>query len=471
MSATQPIGIVASGSARDTITFYATKNIQTDYITVRDGTGRRFLYEVLRLTVQNSRLTTPDIARFIDSKDDYQRYNVYIGEAVPIACLEKGRTLRSSYMIAPPGSHIYPSTPKELSLVYDIAQDAGRQKIGTLLHQMNTAIYLDLDELLRNQVHLAVVGRTGSGKSWFVRHLLELLRMRSIVFSPTDEYDSIRVSHKVIGKADVVLQLNEETARRFFDLNPSERRFFESFIKNVMDTQELQPNELASQCAKYLRQSLTPKHELQQLSLLSESKGDGESPLPQYADSLCQKIENTDFKMQKLIKTTLQNSHHSEVYNLQGCRRLEEEQVIYNTLYPILEQRKAQFRSDGELLSPEDHIAIVLEEAQNYAPSTRSTLCKDLLVEIARIGRKYGMHILLLSQRPRYIDQTILSQCGGGMFFNLPNPEDVDYVMNSASLNRSTPFKHMIQNFDMGECILLRAEKSAMDLLCKISSF
>lgn len=469
MSTAQPIGIVASGSARDAITFYATKNIQTDYITIRDGSGRRFVYEVLRMTIQNSRLTSPDIARFIDSKDDYQHYNVYIGEAMPIAYLDKGCSFRSSYMIAPPGSRVYPATPKELSLVYDIAQGMGRQRIGTLLHQKNAAIYLDLDNLLCNQVHLAVVGRTGSGKSWFVRHFLDLLRMRSIVFSPTDEYDAICTPHKVLRKSDVVLQLNEETAKRFFDLNPSERRFFEGFMKNAMDAQTLSSNELAEQCAKYLRQSSASKQKDLQLSFLSA--GSEEAPLPQYADSLCQKIGSAEFKMQKLTEPTSPSPFCSEVYNLQGCRRLEEEQIIYNTLYPLLEQRKARFRSEGESLHPEDHVAIVLEEAQNYAPSTRSTLCKDLLVEIARIGRKYGMHILLLSQRPRYIDQTILSQCGGGMFFNLPNPEDVDYVMNSASLNRSTPFKYMIQNFDTGECILLRAEKSSMDLLCKISSF
>lgn len=468
-----PIGIVASGATRGAMTFYATERIQTDYVCVQDGPENRIIFEVLREVVQNDRLTQADTVRFIEPGDDYRRYNVYVGEAIPVACLNKsGQPRYDAYAIAAPGSQVRRATNEELAQVYDIDAGPNRHRVGTLLHQYNVDVCLDMDQLLSHQAHLAVVGRTGSGKSWFVRHILEFLKMQYIVFSPTDEYDLLRTPHETWQKKNIVLRFNQDTAKLLFNLNPSEQKLLRNFMKNGMEDRPYAADELSETMAAFFRQSsLTKRENNYQLSFLKDEEVITESPLPQYAKTLCQKIEDTGFWLQKVDTDPAEKPSSSAIYNLQGCRRSEEERIIYSTLFPILERRKERFHSEDQTIPAQEHIVIVLEEAQNYAPSNRTTLCKDLLVDIARTGRKYGLHILLLSQRPRYIDQTILSQCGGGLFFNLPNPEDVDYVMSSASLNRSAPFKQMIQNFDTGECILLRAEKSCRDLLCKISSF
>lgn len=468
----QSIGVVASGAARGAMTFYATERIQTDYVCVQDDPDNRIIFEVLREVVQNDRLTQADTVRFIEPGDDYRRYNVYVGEAVPVACLDREGHLRyDPYAIAAPGSQVRRATEEELAQVYDIAPGPDRQRIGTLLHQHNVDVCLDLDRLLSRQAHLAVVGRTGSGKSWFVRHMLDLLNMRCIVFSPTDEYDFLRTPHETRQKKDIVLRFDQDTAKWMFNLNASEQKLLRGFMKNGMEDRAYTPDELSEAMEAFFRQSAVPKRGSYQLSLIEDAGVISEAPMPQYANTLCQKVGDTGFQLQKAGAGTAEEPSASVIFNLQGCRRNEEERIICSTLLPILERRKERFRSDEQEIPAQEHMVIVLEEAQNYAPSNRTTVCKDLLVDIARTGRKYGLHILLLSQRPRYIDQTILSQCGGGLFFNLPNPEDVDYVMSSASLNRSAPFRHMIQNFDTGECILLRAERSSRDLLCKISSF
>lgn len=461
---TTPIGVVASGATREGMTFYAQNRILTDHVCVYENETRT-IFEVLRETVRNDRLMEADMVRFISPEDDYRRYNVYIGEAAPVACLRKnGRAYQDPYAIAAPGAWVYQAEKKDLARVYDIAPGKGREKIGTLLREKNVDVYLDLKQLLRSQVHLAVVGRTGAGKSWFVQHILERLPMRCIVFSPTDEYDALRMDHETRRKDDIVLPLDIDIAKRIFDLNASERSYLQQFLKGGMDYRTYTSEELAQEIGSYCLRVALSKKPNQQMSLLSSPEQD---TLPQYAASLCRKIENEDCSFQKHDAKTGEEQV-SVVYDLQGCRRTEEERIIYSTLFPIFEKRKELFNSAGQ--DNMEDIVIVLEEAQNYAPSNRSTLCKDLLVDIARTGRKYGMHILLLSQRPRYIDQTILSQCGGGVFFHLPNPEDVDYVMNSVSLERSAPFKRMIQNFGTGECIFLRAEKTSLDLLCKISA-
>lgn len=458
-----PIGVVASGATREGMTFYAQNRICTDHVCVYEDETRT-IYEVLRETVRNDRLMEADMARFINPGDDYRGYNVYIGEAAPIACLHKnGRVFQDRYAIAAPGSWVYQADKKDLARVYDIAPGKGRKKIGTLLREKNVGVYLDLKQLLQRQVHLAVVGRTGAGKSWFVQHVLERLPMRCIVFSPTDEYDALCMNHEMRRKNDIVLPLDIDIAKRIFDLNASERNYLQQFLKSGMECRPYTSEELAQAIRTYLR-AASSKKQNQQISLMALPEPD---TLPQYAASLCQKIENAECSFQKL-DTKAEENPVSVVYNLQGCRRTEEERIIYSTLFPIFEKRKELFSSARQ--NGMEDIVIVLEEAQNYAPSNRSTLCKELLVDIARTGRKYGIHILLLSQRPRYIDQTILSQCGGGIFFHLPNPEDVDYVMTSVSLERSTPFKHMIHNFGTGECIFLRTEKTSLDLICKISA-
>ena len=203
-----PIGVVASGTTREGMTFYAQNRICTDHVCVYEG-ETRMIYEILRETVRNDRLMEADMARFINPEDDYRNYNVYIGEAAPIACIHKnGHVYQDPYAIAAPGAWVYQADKRDLARVYGILPGKGRQKIGTLLREKSVNVYLDLKQLLQSQVHLAVVGRTGAGKSWFVQHVLERLPMRCIVFSPTDEYDAMCTNHETRRKNDIVLSLD-----------------------------------------------------------------------------------------------------------------------------------------------------------------------------------------------------------------------------------------------------------------------
>ena len=79
MAGAEPIGVVASGATRDTMTFYATGSIRTDYVCVQNRSGEKIIFEVLKEVVQNDRLTQADTVRFIEPGDEFHRYNVYIG--------------------------------------------------------------------------------------------------------------------------------------------------------------------------------------------------------------------------------------------------------------------------------------------------------------------------------------------------------------------------------------------------------
>ena len=83
-------------------------------------------------------------------------------------------------------------------------------------------------------------------------------------------------------------------------------------------------------------------------------------------------------------------------------------------------------------------IAIVLEEAQNYIPQMdrnkdRVSISKRVFERIAREGRKYGLSLIISSQRPSELSKTILSQCNSFIVHRLQNPEDQTYVKQLVS--------------------------------------
>jgi DNA helicase HerA-like ATPase len=47
---------------------------------------------------------------------------------------------------------------------------------------------------------------------------------------------------------------------------------------------------------------------------------------------------------------------------------------------------------------------------------------------IAKEGRKYGVGLVVISQRPHELSETVLSQCGNYVCLRITNPDDQDYV-------------------------------------------
>jgi DNA helicase HerA-like ATPase/molybdopterin-binding protein len=82
-------------------------------------------------------------------------------------------------------------------------------------------------------------------------------------------------------------------------------------------------------------------------------------------------------------------------------------------------------------------IVIALEEAQNYIPEKnrgdRESIAKKVFERIAREGRKYGISLLVSSQRPSELSKTVLSQCNSFIIHRLQNPEDQKYVRQLVS--------------------------------------
>jgi len=76
-------------------------------------------------------------------------------------------------------------------------------------------------------------------------------------------------------------------------------------------------------------------------------------------------------------------------------------------------------------------VVLVLEEAQNYIQQPRlsdeESISRIVFERIAREGRKYGLSLVLASQRPSELSKTVLSQCNSFIVHRLQNPEDLRY--------------------------------------------
>lgn len=76
-------------------------------------------------------------------------------------------------------------------------------------------------------------------------------------------------------------------------------------------------------------------------------------------------------------------------------------------------------------------LLFVLEEAHNYLRAGDNSIASRTVQTIAKEGRKYGAGLLLITQRPSELDETVLSQCGSVIALRMTNGRDRNHVSTS----------------------------------------
>ncbi len=102
-------------------------------------------------------------------------------------------------------------------------------------------------------------------------------------------------------------------------------------------------------------------------------------------------------------------------------------------------------------------VLLVLEEAHNYVPSRndgRFTVARTAVERITKEGRKYGIGMIVVSQRPKELSETVLSQCNTFIAMRLTNPEDQNYVRRLVPDSLSG-LMNMLPALRTGEAIIL----------------
>ncbi|MGF6174170.1 ATP-binding protein [Ensifer sp. 4252] len=101
------------------------------------------------------------------------------------------------------------------------------------------------------------------------------------------------------------------------------------------------------------------------------------------------------------------------------------------------------------------HMLVVCEEAHRYVPADPSLgflPTRQAIARIAKEGRKYGVSLGIITQRPGELDPTILSQCSTVFAMRLANDRDQD-IIRSAIPNSSISTTSFISSIGNGEAI------------------
>ena len=176
----------------------------------------------------------------------------------------------------------------------------------------------------------------------------------------------------------------------------------------------------------------------------------------------------------QVYNTIADDSTYKEYYNGNECSKSVHNQITIIDMsllpYQVLEtitglvgrlilEFLSRFDKDERGKMP---VVIALEEAQNYIPENnqkdRDSISRKVFERIAREGRKYGLSLLVSSQRPSELSKTVLSQCNSFIVHRIQNPDDQTYIRKLVSAGNSEilsqlptlPQQHVII---MGDCV------------------
>jgi uncharacterized protein len=156
--------------------------------------------------------------------------------------------------------------------------------------------------------------------------------------------------------------------------------------------------------------------------------------------------------LDKLLQSWIGNSKPVTILDLSGIPATILNDII-GTVLRILYDAVFWGRNLPEG-ARERPLLLVLEEAHTYLGKDNSGTAASAVRRIAKEGRKYGVGMMIVSQRPSEIDTTILSQCGTMIAMRLANNTDRGHITSAASDNLRGLFE-MLPILRTGEAIIV----------------
>lgn len=197
--------------------------------------------------------------------------------------------------------------------------------------------------------------------------------------------------------------------------------------------------------------------------MLKDTEEDNRNILPQFIALLLGdynkffgKEENNNFIKQYNSSNSLDNNNTNQITIIDVSQLpFEVLETVTGILGRIILEFVANFLPEQRGKYP---IVIVLEEAQNYIAETKESIAKTVFERIAREGRKYGLSLIVSSQRPSELSKTVLSQCNSFVIHRLQNPEDQKYVRGlissaNADLLEQLPIIPQQHAIITGDCV------------------
>jgi len=130
--------------------------------------------------------------------------------------------------------------------------------------------------------------------------------------------------------------------------------------------------------------------------------------------------------------------------NLRGAAPDVQELVVARIASTLFDNRKK-----GKI----PPLFLVVEEAHNFAPQQGQVTCSRVLKNIASEGRKFGLGLCIVTQRPARIDKSVLSQCNTQLILQVTNPLDLKAITQSIE-GLTNGMTEMIQSLPVGTALI-----------------
>jgi DNA helicase HerA-like ATPase len=355
---------------------------------------------------------------------------------------------------------------RELRQVYGAA-DTDRAHVGDLQQKPDIRVHIDVDNLVSR--HFAVLGATGVGKSSGVAVILQQIlatrpNLRIFLVDPHNEYGNCFGS-----QAQVLTPRNlrlpfwlfnfEETVDAFFGGRPGVDEEVEIFSEAIplakgaylqyraggdrLATKRRDPRD-----AGFTADTPVPYRIEDLLAILDERMGKLENRSsrmvyhklitrietfrnhPRYAFMFENATVGGD-TMAEILSTLFRLPIEGKPMTIMQLAGFPAE--VIDSVVSVLCRMAFDFGLWSDGVAP---LLFVCEEAHRYAPADKNVgfgPTRRALSRIAKEGRKYGVFLGLVTQRPAEIDPTILSQCSSLFVMRLSNERDQALIRSAVS--------------------------------------
>lgn len=408
---------------------------------------------------------------------------------IPIGTINhSGKFEQGTNILPTVNSDAFAVLPETIDKIYQEYAE-GNFSIGNLSLIPDQKVKINIDSFLTR--HAAILGQTGSGKSWttasFLQKLLEFPKSTVILFDLHGEYkntfgdDAEYIDAKEL-ELPYWLMNYEELLGLMVDRSESAapnqiakfKELLQSAKEDVEENKQLELTKITIDTPVYFNfEDIINEFRRLDTERVPGSKGEKNGPLNGQFSRLLMRIDsrlndkrydlifrpkkyNTSASMEdlfrKILGEELDNYKKIVVIDLSSIPFDVRNSIISLVMRCIFEFSYWYKRINGTTYP----IAVVCDEAHIYLNDKDSTseAARLSAERISKEGRKYGISIIIISQRPREVSATILSQCNTFMCLRITNPDDQNYVKNLLP-DSTRGISSMFSTLRRGECILL----------------
>ncbi|HML02020.1 MAG TPA: ATP-binding protein [Candidatus Bathyarchaeia archaeon] len=366
------------------------------------------------------------------------------GKARVLGFLTESGDLQLPKKAVMPSKPVYVAPADLLEKFYSYPEEEAI-RIGTLITRGEVPVSLSIKGFRR---HLALIAQTGAGKTYLAGIIAdELLKKGGTVVMLDPHADYVFLSRMADGKRHelsdrITVFRNPASTGRYTEgevgkVEPYEICFSDLDLDEICLISGISRKftNIVNGLSVTLRQLrgemdvFQPEDLMQKLESIDQWKADdldskiatGAKDARKYLARLVRMrvFTNASTNIDEILRP-----RHLSVVDLSGLDDEVSDYIAFRILSDIYDKA-----SSGEFEYP---VFVFVEEAHRFIPAKSPTYSSDIIKKIAAEGRKFGVFLVVITQRPSKIHPDALSQCNSQIIMRVTNPEDQKAVAISS---------------------------------------